>query len=192
MKKITYKNLQKFVDASFQQLVRFANGLYGQDPEAPRSGGVARSFDADEVFDLFLMARLVGQFRFEIKEAAELVHRIAQEMEGMGLLPSQRLQCEEPLPRITLRVHRGPALEFRIYDFAELQVHYKQETRPDGLLSTIVRVNEGPYTVRFWPENALSLTADPHYPAAAQSPLAEIHLTDDLTYVLASLRGSIF
>jgi hypothetical protein len=190
MKRYTYREVLRLQNSSFQQLVRFSNALYGQDPAAPRSGGVPRTFDADQVFELFLMGRLVGQLRFGIREAAKLVRRVTQEMEALGLLPSQRFNSNEPMPRIILRIHPGPALEFRQYDFSEPQVRFEQEPRPDGLLHNVVCVNEGPYTAWFWPDNALSLAAEPYYQVSLQNPpMAEVALTDDLRYVLAVLRG---
>jgi hypothetical protein len=164
-------DLMRVTGKSRQAVTRTMVGLLDVDPKAPKGAGYSRSVDLDAGWMVYFGGILIDA-GMDTKQAKKHTYRTFGEMSKLGLIPSALWGKEEVPPRMTVVIHpRQGAYEFRTY-----------ERRTEEAFGQVDKqLNEGPYTVRFFPETRLGVELT--------GPSYFIELTGHLLIFMNGVKG---
>lgn len=96
---ITNRELASKFGFTLGQIKTWAVLVCGRDPQADQGGGVARSYDLDSAFKIFLCGSLVNELGIGLKQVGSFLNFIWPHLERLKLLPKLNLKERNYLKR---------------------------------------------------------------------------------------------
>ena len=87
MRNYTAKQINEAIGIPLDKWKRWAREFVGIDPAAGRHGGVARKFDIDQIFHVYLGGWLVSDLQYSIPESKGIVTDLKPWLKARGLWP---------------------------------------------------------------------------------------------------------
>ena len=146
--------MEKAFGFSLPQVKRWAVACLGRDPEADYAGGAHREYSLDDAYKIFIMGRLVTEYRFVLKKAKDHIDNIWPILAEESLLPSQNWGKEATNPRAYLTIFNAdpPAYELE-------RVLRSEEIKTADGKTEYVRSSE----IRRWPQGCKVAISTPQY-----------------------------
>jgi hypothetical protein len=138
---ITNRELASKLGFTLGQIKTWAVLVCGRDPQADQGGGVARKYDVDGAFKIFLCGTLIHDLRLGLKEAANFLNILWPHLERLKLLPRFHLEQRNYLRGclgIDLFIYPKPEPHFEVrWRIAEeygldIKKTYRQEWIPQS------------------------------------------------------------